>query len=234
MSTHVEKLLVIQDRDRKISRLVQEINDLPDRRKMIEAQLDSYKQTLEAAEDAIRKKNLEQKELEGQIEERRERIQKYRQQQYEVKSNDDYRALEEKIKAVEKEISNIEDRELVLMEEVEAAQAVCDEKSAELKAEQKTVEEELERFKARAANVEKELIDLKTQRKALLQDMDDEWLSRYERVFRHHGDYALVPIENNTCGGCHMKLPPQIAHDARRLNEMTTCMYCGRLLYYLP
>ncbi len=201
---------------------------------MIEAQLDTHKRTLEEADEAIRKKGLEQKDLEGEIEQRKERIRKYRQQQFEVKSNDDYRALDEKIKAVEKGIKDIEDRELVLMEAIEEAKAVHDEKTAVLKAEENLVGEELERFKARAANIEQELIELKTQRKELVRDLDEEWLSRYERVFKHHGDYALVPVENNACGGCHMKLPPQMAHDARRLNDMTLCMYCGRLLYYLP
>ncbi len=234
MSTNVEKLLVIQDRDRKINRLVKEINDLPARRKMIEAQLDSHKQALEEAEEAIRKKSLEQKELDAEVENRKERIQKFRQQQFEVKNNDDYRALEKQIRALEEEIQEIEERELVLMEATENAGTVRDEKTEALRAEQQVVDEEIGRFKERAANVEKELIDLKTERRTLIADVDPEWLARYERVFKHHGDYALVPVEHSTCGGCHMKLPPQVGHDARKLDSMTTCMYCGRLLYYIP
>ncbi len=234
MSTNVEKLLVIQDRDRKISRLVREINELPARRKLIEAQLDAHKEALEQAEEVIRKKNLEQKELDAEVDKRKERIQKLRQQQFEVKNNDDYRALQRQIEEINKEIEEIEERELAVMEATEAASAVRNEKTRALKSEQAVVNEELDTFKQRAANVEKELIDLKTERSELVKDVDPEWLSRYDRVYKHHGDYALVTVEHNTCGGCHMKLPPQMAHDARKLDSMTSCMYCGRLLYFIP
>lgn len=234
MSTKVEQLLVIQDRDRKIKRLGRELDDLPARQKMIEAQLSAHQQAYDNAEDNIRKKNLELKELEGEIESRKERIQKFRQQQFEVKNNDDYKAFEKQIAGLNKEIGEIEERELTLMEAVEQLEAVRDERSAALKEEQKDVEADLERFRERNANTEKELQELEAKRKTLAQDMDPEWLSRYERIFENKGDFALVPVENNACGGCHMKLPPQIPHDARKLDRMTACMYCGRLLYYIP
>lgn len=234
MSSNVEKLLVIQDRDRKIKRLEQEIHDLPKRKQMIEAQLDSYRKAREEADDAIRKKSLEQKDLEAQIEQREERIRKFRQQQLDVKNNDDYRAFEHQIETVRKEIAGIEDQDLVLMEAIEGLQKIRDEKAAALKDEEQVVGGELELFRQRSANIEKELSAVKEDRSALAKDVDPDWLSRYDRIFQHLGDFALVEVVSNTCGGCHMKLPPQAAHDARRLNSMTLCMYCGRLLYYIP
>lgn len=234
MSSNVEKLLVIQDRDRKIKRLEQEIKDLPKRKQLIEAQLDAFRKAHDDAEDDIRKKSLEQKDLEAQIEQRQERIRKFRQQQFEVKNNDDYRAFEHQIATLNQEISDIEDRDLVLMEEIEALQKIRDEKLASLKEEEKGVEAELVLFRQRSENIASELKELEENRAELANDVDPAWLQRYERTFEHVGDYALVEVENNTCGGCHMKLPPQAGHDARRLDEMTLCMYCGRLLYYIP
>jgi predicted nucleic acid-binding Zn-ribbon protein len=234
VSTQVQLLLIVQDRDRKIMRLEREISDLPQRRKRIEAQLDSHKKALEQADDLIRKRGLEQKELESEIEARKQKIAKFRQQQFEVKNNDDYRALEKQIELVNREIVELEDRELEIMESVEQAHAVRDEKTAALKEEEKGVSEEVELFNQRAANLENELADARSARAESVAAVDPEWISRYERTFQHTGDFALVPVENNTCGGCHMKLPPQAAHDARRLDSMTLCMYCGRLLYYMP
>lgn len=234
MSSNVEKLLVIQDRDRKIKRLEQEVEDLPKRKQLIEAQLDAFRKAHDEAEDAIRKKSLEQKDLEAQIEQHQERIRKFRQQQLDVKNNDDYRAFEHQIETVKQQISGIEDRDLILMEEVEALQKIRDEKQAALIDEEKVVAGELELFQQRCENIAAELEDVKRNRAELASDVDPTWLSRYERIFQHVGDYALVEVENNTCGGCHMKLPPQATHDARRLDEMTLCMYCGRLLYYIP
>jgi len=234
VSTQVQLLLIVQDRDRKIMRLEREIADLPQRRQLIEAQLDSHKKALEQADDLIRKRGLEQKELESEIEARKQKIAKFRQQQFEVKNNDDYRALERQIEAVNAEIVALEDREIEVMEAVEQAHAIHDEKTAALKEEQKSVQGEVELFNQRAANLEKELADARSARADSIAAIDPDWIARYDRTMKHTGDYALVPVENNTCGGCHMKLPPQAAHDARRLDSMTLCMYCGRLLYYMP
>lgn len=234
MSSNVEKLLVIQDRDRKIKRLEQEIQDLPKRKKLIEAQLDAFQKAHDEAEDAIRRKSLEQKDLEAQIEQHEERIRKLRQQQFDVKNNDDYRAMEHQIQTIRKEISAVEDRDLVLMEELEGLGRIRDEKMASLQDEQKVVSGELELFQQRSENIQKELDAVKVDREKLAQDVAPDWLARYDRIFQHMGDYALVEVEKGTCGGCHMKLPPQAAHDARRLDEMTLCMYCGRLLYFIP
>ncbi len=234
MSSTIEQLLVLQDRDRKSNRLQREIDDLPARQALIEAPLNSYQQAIDEAEEAIRHKQLEQKDIEARIEQRQERIRKFRQQQMEVKNNDDYRAFEKQIEALEKEIRELEDQDLEWMEALEQLEAVRAEKQAEWDQEKQVVDEELESFRQRAANVEAELASVQADRDKLAQGIDAEWLARYERVFQHHRDYALVQVERNTCGGCHMKLPPQATHDARRLDEMTTCIYCGRLLYLLP
>lgn len=234
MSTIIEKLLVIQDRDRKAARLAREIKDLPDRQRMIEAQLDGHKKAVADADDAMRKKQLEQKELDAKIEANKERIQKLRQQQFEVKNNDDYRTLESQIAGLNKDIEAIEDKELILMEDLEALARGRSAREAELTTEASVVEASLAQLRERGQNLEQELAEVQADRSKLAEDIDPDWLARYERLFQNKGDYALVTVENGSCGGCHMKLPPQAAHDARKLDTMTACMYCGRLLYLIP
>ena len=34
------------------------------------------------------------------------------------------------------------------------------------------------------------------------------------------------------CGGCHLNIPPQIQHDAKKSAEVVSCSYCGRILYW--
>lgn len=201
---------------------------------MIESQLDAHRRTLEEAEDAMRRKGMEQKDCEAQIEQRQERIQKFRVQQMSCKSNADYKAFDHQIETVQAEIREVEERELVLMEELEELAAVRDEKQAALKEESAGVEAELQKFAVRTEQIQAELESTKADRAKAAALVDPDWLSRYDRIFAHMGDLALVTVEHNTCGGCHMKLPPQMAHDARRLDSMTACMYCGRLLYYIP
>jgi len=234
VSTHVEKLLVLQDRDRKISRLSREIKDLPARQKMIDSRLDQQRKKVSESEDLLRKATLRQKELEAEIQEWKDKIRKLREQQMTVKNNDDYKAIERQIFSYNKEIKSVEEKQIALMEANEEALAEKELRIQALATEESVVAQELSMLKERVAHIEGQVAALKADREKVAADIEPEWLSRYQRIFERRQDFALVPVNNGTCGGCHMKLPPQISVDARRLDTMTSCSYCGRLLYIIP
>ena len=50
----------------------------------------------------------------------------------------------------------------------------------------------------------------------------------------HRHDAAVVPVQHGICGGCHLHIPPQLAHAARGGVELVTCDQCGRILYWSP
>ena len=37
---------------------------------------------------------------------------------------------------------------------------------------------------------------------------------------------------SGVCGGCHMRLPPQLLVFCQASKEIITCSNCGRILYY--
>jgi predicted nucleic acid-binding Zn-ribbon protein len=39
-------------------------------------------------------------------------------------------------------------------------------------------------------------------------------------------------VRNGNCGGCHLNLPPQVVHNAKTGGSLTSCDYCGRILYF--
>ncbi len=234
MSTHLEKLLTVQDRDRKIRRLSKEIVDIPARKQMIESRLEEHRHVLKQINEEIKKKNLRVKEIEAEVVSAQEKTGKLRQQQFEVKSNDDYRAMEKQIGIIKREIAGFEEQELAIMEEIEDLKKTSSDHEQELAKEQTIVDEELEALNHRISSLESQIEDLKKERAELVKDVDEEWLSRYERTLNHTGDYAIVRVDKGVCGGCHMKLPPQVVHDARKFDTMTLCNYCGRLLYFKP
>jgi predicted nucleic acid-binding Zn-ribbon protein len=80
--------------------------------------------------------------------------------------------------------------------------------------------------------MKEEIEKLKAERVTLAASVDESYLSRYERIMRHRQDVAVVPVQHGNCGGCHLQLPPQVAHQAKRSEEMVTCEQCGRILYW--
>jgi hypothetical protein len=230
--TTIEKLLVLQDRDRKIRQLSRELEDIPARKKLIETRLNEHRDALRQAQDELKKKQASAKNLDVEIESQKGRILKLREQQGMIKTNEEYRAIEREIAGIQKQIKDIEDQEIAIMEEAETLGARVKDLESNLKNEETYVKSDWAAQDERMKNMRIELDQVTQVRSELVGDIDASWLSRYERTFRHTGDFALVPIENGACGGCHMKLPPQVAQDVKKGAAMNTCSFCGRLLYW--
>ena len=73
---------------------------------------------------------------------------------------------------------------------------------------------------------------MQAERQRIAQEADPNALSRYDRLMRSKNDFAVVPIRNGNCGGCHLNVTPQLVHNAKHGSELTSCDYCGRILYW--
>ncbi len=235
MSTILEQLLVLQERDQKLSKLNRELEDIPARQQDIEAKLDGHKEALRAVQEDQKKKAATMKEIEGEIEARKQKIGKFREQQFQIKSNVEYKALEHEIAVVQKEISGLEDREIELMEQMEEMKKVIASREQDLKEEQAKVNDEVVILRKRTEQIEAEMAALRSERQTLVVGIPADWLARYEKIFqRRQGDNAIARIEHGACGGCHMKLPPQVVHDTKKSLSIMHCSFCGRMLYLPP
>ena len=104
--------------------------------------------------------------------------------------------------------------------------------TAEAAAARKLVEDQIGKLDQREVNLKKELAELQTGRTTLAEAVDEPTRRRYERIFKSKGENVVVGIEHSSCGGCHMKLPPQIVTSCRGAGEIITCPNCGRILYF--
>lgn len=233
MAHPLEALLVLQEKDRKIAKLQREIRDIPTRKADIDKQLEGAKTRLSQAREALKQVTSDLKQLEIEAETNREKIVKYKQQQMEAKNNDQYRAFLQEIAAAEKLISGLEDREIVLMEKVESSKKTVADREAELKEEEDGVSEEKEMLEERLREVQEDVDALMADRGRLTSAISPSLLSKYERLFKNKGDFAVVQVENNHCSGCHMKLPPQVTNDALNPDKLVICNFCGRMLINL-
>ncbi|HKL22030.1 MAG TPA: C4-type zinc ribbon domain-containing protein [Tichowtungia sp.] len=230
MAHPLEALLVLQDKDRKIAKLQREIRDIPARKAEVETQLEQAKTKLAEAREAQMKVQSDLKQLEVEVESHKEKMLRYKQQQMEAKTNDQYRALLIEEANEKKGITELEDRELELMEQLETSKKAIEEREAELAEEEDGIRDEQEMLAERLDEVEGDLKALVERRTKLAADVDPALLTRYERILANKGDFAVVRVENGHCRGCNMKLPPQVVNDAINPAKLVGCNYCGRML----
>jgi predicted nucleic acid-binding Zn-ribbon protein len=228
----LEPIYALQKKDRKLMRIMREIRDIPQRKNDIEAQLAGSMQKLETAVESRKHTEASLKELELEVETLNEQIIRYKQQQMEAKTNDQYRAFVKEIGGVEREISALEDKELELMEDLEKGKAIVAECEERLANERDGIAGELETLDVRAAELQDRLEQLKADRSRAAELCDKPLLKKYTRIMNNKRDFAVVMVESEDhCGGCHMKLPPQVIHDARNPNKIVSCNFCGRIVY---
>ncbi len=230
--TTLEKLLVLQDRDRKLRQMLQETKDIPARKALIESRLKANRDACALAQENLKKNAATAKSIELEIDSVKDTIRKYRNQQTQIKSNDQYRALEREIREQSGRIRELEEQVIKLMEEAELLKTQIAERDAVLKQDEASVETDIKALDDRLAMIEGEVVEAKRNREGLTEGIDEAWLSRYTRIFNNKGDFAFVPVDNGICGGCHMKVPPQLVQDAKRGDQMVSCSYCGRLLFW--
>jgi len=227
----IDELLAVQERDLRILRIDKELEDIPARKENELTRLNEHKEALKAAEEALKLSQAKVKELELATSAKQEQIAKLRAQQLQLKTNREFKAMELEIKALEDAIRGVEDRELALMEEVESAVKDVAERRRDLEVEDAAVQEDITDLDERSATLASELEDERVAREVAASTVDSAWLGRYDSIFRSKQGNALVQVKNGVCGGCHMQLPPYVAHDARKQLAMVSCDFCGRLLY---
>jgi predicted nucleic acid-binding Zn-ribbon protein len=232
MQEIIEKLLVLQDRDRKILRVTQELAHINPEREGLRGKAASTQGQLEAAKLRVKQIEAERKQRDLEIEAKKAQIEKYLNQQLLTRKNEEYKALAHEIEMAKEVIFKIEDAEIVLMEQAEVAQKDVVRATTEAAAAKKLVEDQIGLLNAREENLKKELAELTSGRATLAGAVDESTRSRYERLCKSKGENVVVSIEHSACGGCHMKLPTQVVTNCRAQTEIVTCPNCGRILYF--
>ena len=228
----IEKLLILQDRDRKIRRTRGELAHIEPERQSFRHKAADAQKALDHARERVKQLESDRKNLELEVEAKKQLIAKYSLQQFETRKNEEYRALTHEIDSCKEEIRKIEDRELELMEQAEVAQKEVGLRTQAAADVRKLSEDQIRQLDNREQSLKQELQDLETNREELATAAGDQARSRYERLMKNKGENVVVGVQHGVCGGCHMRVPPQLLVTCQGQQELVTCSNCGRILYY--
>ncbi len=228
----IEKLLVIQDRDQRIRDLRKELERLPLEEEMARQKLEGDENAVAEVKREIQENEVAIKNLELDIETRKDSIAKLKVQQFETKKNNEFQTMGQEIERYGEEVTALEDTELEHMEVGETLAERQAQAEAALTTTQELIDSELAQIAARRAQSEATIAELETDRAELAADIDEDLLSQFDRLFANKGDAAVVPLNNGICGGCHVKVIANTLSIAKSEKEIAQCEQCGRLLYF--
>ncbi|MGV3773128.1 MAG: zinc ribbon domain-containing protein [Verrucomicrobiales bacterium] len=228
----IERLLILQDRDRNIMRVEAELANIGPERNSLDTKAKDAQTGLEAAKVRLRQIESDRKKLELDAEAKKQQMDKYATQQLQTKKNEEYKALSNEIENCKKIIFDLENQQIELMEKADAASAevaAAAKVTAELL---KIVEEQKKGLADREVRLKRELSELKADYDKLSESVHEDVRNKYIRLRKQKGGTTVVGIQHSVCGGCHMKLPMQIVYSCQNGEEIVNCPNCGRILYF--
>ena len=234
MHADLKAVIELQEVDRKVVELATQIDALPAEIKKLQSQLDEFIHAHEERKKRLAANQKERKDLEGEVKVIQEKISKHKDQLYQVKTNEQYRAMLKEIEGEEQNIRRIEDQILEKMLESEEIQKLVQDAAAKLDGEKARVAGEISRLESERTRDLQERDDAQARRKELEASLSASVHSLYERMRAVRGGVAVALVRDGLCTACNVRLRPQIYNEVRTNDALLTCENCGRIMYYEP
>lgn len=224
-------LLELQKLDLAIAEHKELEKELPKKKEKYKVQTKRLEEELKASEERCKQLLLKQRECSREIEQRQAQIQKYESQLFSIKKNEEYKALLHEIDLLKKQIAVKEERIIALMCEYDEAKAAFEADKERIQSELAMIEAECQAIDDNLKQLIAERKELEKQRIPKASEVDKDLLARYERV-RKVRTPAVVPLKDESCGGCFMVVRAQIVNEILANDKVHACQHCGRLLYH--
>jgi len=227
----LEKLLVLQDRDAHRGLIETQLVAIPLEREAAERKISKHRAVIEEAHGRVRDLELERGRLEQEIAVAEEQARKYRNQQIQVKKNDEYQALTHEIEGTEANISELEGQEIQTLYDLDAER---ERMAAEEKTQNEEIaflEKQLVKLTEKDANLKAELEQAKASVEAARKEVPAKSIRVYDRLAKVLSLPVIVTLRGQKCTGCHLRVSAGVDAEVRGGGEMTACDNCTRILY---
>lgn len=227
------KLIKLQDIDRRLMELDLLKGDLPDQIEDLKNRLISFREELSKNRqdlEAVKKLN---RTIEMDVRYLSEKLKKYQDQLYSVKTNKEYDAITLEIENLEKQIEQLEFKGVESLEKEERLIVEVDRLDAQLSELEKHLSEKDYELQEKLNQTDTEQKALMNQRNDIILTVDRRCFATYDRIRKGKDGIALAEVENYTCSTCNATIPAQTAVEVRKMDKIITCEVCGRILVSL-
>ena len=225
-------LLQLQEIDEQIDELEDEKATIPVELKALEAELSKHKSIFQTKAGSLEELQAKRRSKDRQLTTQQAQLDKYKSQRLSVKTNKEYAALESEIADLEEANSTIEDEILELMISIDEAGDGIELARKELEAQENVFKEKRGKFLSEGKKLDRKIAKLDKKRAAFLDKISSPLMRRYNNWRKRRGSSLVAVIKGQSCGGCHLTLPPQLINEVRKAKELHTCNSCGRILYW--
>ncbi len=232
MNLQLSPLIELQKLDLRIADLKEQRRKVPERLEEYESPLREAKRVLQEASASTEALIKERRSHEKDLEAHEDRIGKMKDRAAQLKTNQEYQAHLFEVELANKKRGEIEEKILLAMEQIEQTQRTMTDAQAKLKESEALFVKEKAKLDEKDRGLAIELAELEGKQRLLAGQVDKSLLARYNKLKITRKEQALALIKDGICVGCRLQLPPQLVSQVKRGEEVHTCPYCYRMLYW--
>jgi len=230
--TELSKLIDVQEIDKVIQEVTQELTRLPEELKAGEAALEELKAAHAAQLQELENLKAQKRDTETEMAEMEEGIKTSRQRLMEIKSNIEYKAMLKEIAFKEDQRDQRETRTLQFMDLMETQNRLIAEQIGQMEEQDAILVQKRQEVAVQVAKLQQKLAELEEKRKKVRKAVPAPLMKRYEFIRQRRNSSAICAVHEGVCLGCHMNILPQQFIDLQKGLEILQCPHCQRILYW--
>ena len=231
LKAQLVSLVDLQKIDSEIYTLRSEKDAKPKEIKALEDAFEEKRQSLANIEKKSLDLQKQRKEIEIELGVKEESIKKLQAQLYQLKTNKEYQTMLKEIADTKADASVIEDKVIQVLEQIDKTKKEVDNEKQRLQGEEKLLSEQKKNMENRIKEIDERMAQLEVQRKQVTPGLDPKILAQYERILLNRDGLAIVNVNNDSCQGCNLHVPPQVINLIKMYERIVICEACNRILY---
>lgn len=230
MKKKLDMLEELQEVDQMIDSLKVKQSGLHEELNEIAQAIDASREELAAMQTGLAQLEQEKRDLEVNHAAELENILRAETNMKEIKTNKEFQAVGREITAARKQITDLEERVLQKIGQIEELSGAVAAKSAALEELSENSGLRIAEKQSEIENIQQDIDSDIARREILTKEMPASLVKRFAALRDQRRGQALAIARDGHCLGCNMHLPPQLYNNLFKYEELLTCPHCQRIL----
>ncbi|MDO9309571.1 MAG: C4-type zinc ribbon domain-containing protein [Deltaproteobacteria bacterium] len=230
MKKKLDMLEELQEVDQMIDSLKVKQSGLHEELNDIAQAIDASREELATMQTGLAQLEQEKRDLEVNHAAELENILRAETNMKEIKTNKEFQAVGREITAARKQITDLEERVLQKIGQIEELSGTVAAKSAALEELSENSGRRIAEKQSEIENIQQDIDSDIARREILTKEMPASLVKRFAALRDQRRGQALAIARDGHCLGCNMHLPPQLYNNLFKYEELLTCPHCQRIL----
>lgn len=227
----LKDMVVLQQFEDEIGLIEKELADVDDRINALNSQLTEYEDKVAQNQQALDGMKKQYRSDESEVQMVESQVVKSQEKLSAVKTNKEYQSTLKEIDDLKQKTSQIEDRMLDILDQIDYTERQSREDHADLAEVKIQVEEKQSAIQEQSKQQKQVLERRRQERDEVLDRLSPDIKERYIRVKHQGRGIAIAAIIDAVCQVCRVNIPPQLFNELMRMDSIHMCPNCQRIIY---